>query len=92
MKIYRPAIPLVSLFFFTSISGQTVFLSGSGSGYENAELRIYLQTDPVTKRLKPLLRITFDEKRTFSCEIPCTGSGIIYIKAGIYNLHPMSFS
>lgn len=87
MKIYRPGIPLVSLFFFASISGQTVFLSGSGSGYENAELKIYSQTDPVTKRLKPLLRITCDEKRTFSCEIPCTGSEIIFIKAGIYNLH-----
>ena len=85
--ICRPAVPLIFLFFFTSVSGQTVFLSGSGSGYKNAELRFYCQTDPITKRLLPQLNITCDEKGTFSCEIPCNRNEIIYIKTGIYNLH-----
>ena len=46
-----------------------------------------MQTDPITKRLNPLLNITCDEKGTFSCEIPYSRNEIIFIKAGIYNLH-----
>jgi hypothetical protein len=87
MKIYRPGFSLIYIFLCASIGAQTVTLSGSGLGYQNAELRFYLQSDPVTKRLKHVQSVTCNEKGSFSCEIPCPGSGIIFIKAGIYNLH-----
>ncbi len=87
MKICKPALPLIILFFCTVIDGQTISISGSGSGYKNAELRFYSQTDPVTKSLKPLLRITCDEKGYFSTELPWNQPGIIFIKAGTFNFH-----
>jgi peroxiredoxin len=87
MKIFNPVFLLISLLLYTSISGQTVHLSGSGSGYENAELKIYSQTDPVTKKLKPLLSISCDETGSFSCKIPCNKYEEIFIKTGIYALH-----
>ena len=87
MKICRPAIPLILLFFFSSVSGQTLFLRGFGSGYKNAELKFYSQTDPITRRFKPLLSIICDEKGTFSCQIPWKENETIFIKTGIYNLY-----
>jgi hypothetical protein len=87
MKIYKSVFSFIILLFFSSVSGQTLFLSGSGSGYKNAELRIYFQTDPITKRPKPLMNIICDEKGTFSCSIPYEKNEIIFIKTGIYNLN-----
>ena len=93
MKIYRPGFLLtflflfLFLFLFASTSGQNFILSGYGSGYKNAELKFYSQTDPVTKRLKPLLNINCDEKGSFSCEIPFYRNKLIFIKTGIYSLH-----
>jgi peroxiredoxin len=84
MKIYNPGITLFFLLFCLPVSGQTVYISGSGSGYQNAELKFYSQTDPVTKRLKPLLGISCDEKGSFSVELPCPKSEIIFIKAGTF--------
>jgi peroxiredoxin len=87
MKICRYFFLLVFLSFFPSVRGQSVLLTGSGNGYKNAELRFFCQTDPITKRLKPILNITCDEKGTFSCAIPYSKNDIIYIKTGIFNLH-----
>jgi len=87
MKICRHFFLLVFLSFFPSVSGQNVLLTGSGNGYKNAELKFFCQTDPITKRLKPILNITCDEKGTFSCAIPYSKNDIIYIKTGIFNLH-----
>lgn len=86
MKIFKPFIYLALLSLWVSSGGQTITISGSGSGYKNSELRFFVQTDPVTKRLKPLKRVACDENGKFSCEIPMTRSGIIFIKTGIYNL------
>jgi Thioredoxin-like len=87
MKLCRPTFPFVLLLFFFSASGQTLFITGSGSGYKNAELRFYSQTDPITKRLKPLLNVTCNEKGSFSCSVPYEKNELIFIKAGIYNLN-----
>jgi uncharacterized protein YeeX (DUF496 family) len=87
MKICRSAIlPIffVLLSFCDSIKGQTILISGTGSGYKNAELRLYSQTDPVTKRLKPLLTLSCDENGSFSTELPCNKSEIIFIKVGTF--------
>jgi hypothetical protein len=86
MKIFNPLVYLALLSLQVSMSGQTVTLSGTGSGYKNTELRFFAQTDPVTKRLKPLKIVSCDQDGKFSCEIPVTKSGIIFIKTGIYNL------
>jgi peroxiredoxin len=87
MKIYRPGISLILLCFCVVLKGQTVSISGSGTGYKNAELKFYLLTDPITKRFKPISRIKCDEKGKFSYEVPCPGDAIIFIKTGIYNFH-----
>jgi hypothetical protein len=86
MKTFRIIIPLILLFFGFSLSGQKIFISGSGQGYQNAELKFYSQTDPVTKRLKPLINVTCDDKGAFSCELICSKSEPVYIKTGIYKL------
>ena len=87
MKIFRILIPAIFLLIFSTLNGQKVHLSGSGSGYQNAIMRFFSMTDPVTGRLKPILTIGCDEKGSFSCELECRKSQTIYIKTGIYNLH-----
>jgi len=87
MKLYRPAFSFILLLFFFSAGAQTLIISGSGSGYKNAELRFYSQTDPVTKRLKPLLNVKCNEKGSFSCSVPYEKDELIFIKAGIYDLN-----
>lgn len=87
MKTYSPGIILILFLLCVSVSGNSVKISGSGTGYKNAELGFFRQTDPVTKKLKPVLSITCDEKGSFSCEIPCNGSDVIFIRTGIYSLH-----
>ena len=77
---------VVLLFFismlYSSLSGQSVRLNGSGEGYRGAELRFFIQSDPVTKRMKPIFRKTCDDMGAFSCEVPVTGYATIFIKAG----------
>jgi hypothetical protein len=87
MKIFRVFIPSIFLLIFSTLNGQKVHLSGSGSGYQNATMRFFSMTDPVTGRLKPILTIGCDEKGSFSCELDYRESETIYIKTGIYNLH-----
>jgi hypothetical protein len=86
MKIFKPIIYLFLLSLWVQSGGQTISISGTGSGYKNEELRIFFQTDPVTKRLKPLKRVSCDENGKFSSDLQLTKSGIIFIKSGIYNL------
>lgn len=89
MRICKLFIPIFIFLFNYSTIAQTVKLSGSGKGYANAELRFFLQTDPISKNLKPLFRINCDEKGFFSCQIPYKGIGIISIKTGLFclNIH-----
>jgi len=84
MKIYRGLITLGFLIIFTSLPGQVVYISGSGPGYQGAELRFYSQSDPVTKRFKPIFKINCDKEGSFSCEVPCKGTELIFIKTGIF--------
>jgi hypothetical protein len=84
MKIYRVFITLSFLFIVNSIQAQVITITGSGSGYQGAELRFFFQSDPITKRLKPLFNINCDEKGSFSCEVPCKETELIFIKAGIF--------
>lgn len=74
------------LLISSSLRGHVVNLKGSGKGYENAVLRIFIQSDPVTKRLKPVFRVTCDSDGSFNCEIPLEKYGVLFIKAGIYTL------
>jgi hypothetical protein len=87
MKIYRPVISFIFLCACVVLTGQTVSIKGSGTGYKNAELKFFLQTDPITKRLKPLSTIYCDESGKFSYDMACSGNAIIFIRAGIYNFH-----
>lgn len=87
MRIFNILIPAIFLFISSSLDGQKVRISGSGSGYQNATMRVFSMTDPVTGRLKPVLTITCDNEGSFVCELDCRKSETIYIKAGIYNLH-----
>jgi hypothetical protein len=84
MKIIKPVILIILLLIFSGVKGQNVLLKGSGSGYANTELRFYSQTDPVTKRIKPLMRVKCDYNGSFSCVLPCNKSEIIFINAGIF--------
>jgi len=84
MKIYRVCFTLFFLVIFSCLPGQVISISGSGRGYQNAELRIYSQSDPITKRFKPLFRTLCDEKGSFSFEVPCKGRELIYIRTGIF--------
>lgn len=83
MRSCKIAILLLILFNHTIIA-QTVRLSGSGQGYGNAELRFFSLTDPISKNLKPLFRISCDENGSFSCLVPCRETCVINIKTGIY--------
>ena len=84
MKINKPVILLILLLVSDCVKGQDVFLKGSGSGYADAELKFYSQTDPVTKRIKPLLRVKCGDTGSFSCVLPCNKSEIIFINTGIF--------
>ena len=84
MKIYRVFVTLCILVINASLAGQMVSISGSGQGYQGAELRFFTQSDPITKRFKPLFSITCDEKGSFSCDVICKGTELIFIKAGIF--------
>jgi thiol-disulfide isomerase/thioredoxin len=84
MKINKPVILLILLIVSAFVKGQNIFIKGSGSGYANAELKFYSQTDPVTKRIKPLLHIRCGDDGSFSCVLPCNKSKLIFINAGIF--------
>jgi hypothetical protein len=86
MKIYRSCIAVLFLLAGAGLSGQNLSLSGSGKGYENADLSFFYQSDPVTKRLKPVLSVKCNDKGSFTCDIPCDGRKVLHIKTGIYNL------
>lgn len=84
MKIYRVLFTLAFLHIIFSLPAQVVTISGSGQGYQGAVLRIYSQSDPVTKRLKPIIKIVCDEKGSFSFEVPCKARELIFIRTGIF--------
>jgi peroxiredoxin len=87
MKIYRPLISLVLLTYCAILAGQEVIIKGSGKGYFNAGLRFYVQSDPVTKRLKPLATVRCDENGKFSFGAACSGKATIFIRSGIFKFH-----
>lgn len=85
MKIYKLIIPSFFLILLIPVNARKITISGSGSGYQGAELKFYTSSDPITKRLRPLMSTRCDEKGAFSCEVPCNGNNVIYFKAGIFN-------
>jgi hypothetical protein len=87
MRIYKHLLPLIFLLLTATGSAQSVNISGSGSGYQNAGVRFYSQTDPVSKRLKPILTVLCDEKGFFSAEVPCRKTDVIFIKVGTFIFH-----
>jgi hypothetical protein len=84
MKINNPVFYLFFLFIFPSSSGQYITIKGSGSGYNDAELKFFTQSDPVTKRNKPLLRLKCSKNGSFSCKLSCDKSQLIFINTGIF--------
>lgn len=87
MKIFKFFV--ASLFLITAyqpISAQKMKLSGYGKGYQGAELKIYYQSDPVSKSLVPISRINCDSEGHFECELSIRQSDLVIIKTGIYHL------
>jgi peroxiredoxin len=85
MKVYRLLFYFFLLNCIPLARAGTINISGTGNGYAGVELKLFFQTDPVSKRLKPLFRVRCDSTGSFSCEIPSSGDGKLYIKAGIYS-------
>ena len=86
MKGSRILLPLTLLLINPLLKCQTVAIEGSGTGYDGVELRFFIQSDPVSKREKPVLRLTCNDSGFFRCEIPVEGNGTIYIKSGIFSM------
>jgi peroxiredoxin len=87
MKISRLiTASLAVLLSFQAVDAQRIRISGSGKGYSGEELRLFCQSDPVTKSLVPLLRTTCDTTGSFTCEADVKLSEIIIIRTGIYSL------
>jgi peroxiredoxin len=84
MKICKPFLCFFLILAPLHLNANSVIVRGSGSGYNNVELRFFTQTDPVTKGLKPVMRIRCNENGSFSAEIPYDHPGVIYIKTGIF--------
>jgi hypothetical protein len=87
MKISRLLISAIFLLFCFHLLGQSISIKGSGKGYKKAVLKFFVQTDPVTKRLKPLASVRCDGNEQFSVDLPCSGNEIIFIRTGIFIFH-----
>jgi hypothetical protein len=80
--LYAAAALLCSLRF---AEGGSVTVKGSGPGYGGQEIRVSMQSDPLTLRHKPVLRVRADEKGYFSFSINIEeGTEIIFLKSGVY--------
>lgn len=75
----------VLLFIMPLSQGENISIKGSGPGYKGQELRIFKQSDPVTLRHKPLLRVRADEHDSFEVHLTLNEPSLIYINAGIYS-------
>jgi hypothetical protein len=87
MRIYSILLWLITASLIQSLRGQDVKISGSGSGYAGAELRIFKQSDPVSKSMIPLVRIRCNREGEFSFTIPVKGTETIFINAGIFSFY-----
>jgi hypothetical protein len=74
----------IILAFGQMVNSQDVKMSGSGNGFSGAEIRIFSLTDPVTRSLKPIKRVTCDDKGNFSFTVPVNKNATIYLKAGVF--------
>ncbi len=86
MKGNSILVPVILLFINPLLKCQTVGIEGTGTGYGGIELRFFIQSDPVSKREKPVFRLTCSDSGFFSCEIPVEGNRIILIKSGIFSM------
>jgi hypothetical protein len=87
MRIFRALILLLILpFSLQPAHAQKIRISGSGKGYNGEELRVFYQSDPVTKSLVPLLKLYCDTTGHFDCEADVKPSANIIITTGIYSL------
>jgi hypothetical protein len=84
MNNFRIGVVLAILLICPVLSGQNVKISGSGKGYAGAEMRIFTQTDPITRSNKPFKRITCDDSGSFTVSVPVKGTGTVFIRAGIF--------
>jgi hypothetical protein len=80
-------ILILWLFLSPDIWAQTVHISASGKGYENAEFRVYRLSDPITLQLIPVLDKYADSSGRVSFDIACTRTEQLIIKTGIYRLN-----
>ncbi len=88
MKICKPALfSFIFLFSLQTIFAQKIRISGEGPGYANALLKLYLETDPVTKSLLPLQKLHADSTGHFSSEVDLVPPATLVIKTGIYSLN-----
>lgn len=65
---------------------QRISISGSGKGYAGAEIKIYTLSDPVTKALIPLKKVSCDSAGYFSFETDATKEQTFVFKTGIFYL------
>ena len=84
MKICKPFLFLLLVLVTSHLNANSILVKGSGSGYNNVDIRFFSQTDPVTKGLKPLLRIRCNETGSFSAEVPYDHPEVIFMKTGTF--------
>lgn len=86
MRSGRILVPVFLFLVNPFLKCQTVGIEGTGTGYDSKELRFFVQSDPVSKRERPIFRLTCSDSGFFSCEIPVEDNRLIYIKSGIYSM------
>jgi hypothetical protein len=86
MRIFNLILLLLALILPRQSQGQSVKISGSGNGYAGTELRIYVQSYPVSKSLVPATRVTCDQEGRFSFELKVKGTETVIMEAGIFQI------
>jgi hypothetical protein len=78
-------ILLFCFFLLPDTGAQKIHINAFGEGYENAEIRFYAFSDPVTLQPVQILKIKADDKSHISVDIDCNGTKQLIIKTGIYS-------
>lgn len=86
MRIFNLILSVIAMAILHQAQGQSVKISGSGNGYAGNELRVFIQSEPVSGSMIPLTRVTCDQEGRFSCDLPVNGTGTVILQAGIFNI------
>lgn len=70
-----------------TLNGQKAVVKGSGNGYAGKEIRVFIQSDPVTKDQIPAARVTGSPEGKFSFDIEGGGIRKVFLNAGIFSFY-----